>query len=193
VQDSLSRIRSTVDRFDGWVNELLQATRPADINPHPVKVGPWLRGVVESHRAEAESAGVTLTLRLGKVPDTARYDAYHLEHALTAVLTNAIQATPAGGEVRVRAEWGKPDGLWRISIEDSGPGIDPELLPKIFRPYFTTKSNGSGIGLAHARQIIERHAGRIWAENPPQGAPEADSGPRGARLVVELPTDAASG
>ena len=190
VRDSLTRIRSTVDRFDGWVGELLRATRPADINPHPVRVEPWLAAFVESHRAEADSAGVRLDLGVDRVPEVARYDAYHLEHALTAVVTNAIQATPAGGTVRVRGEQGNLGDLWRIAVEDSGPGIDPDLLPRIFRPYFTTKSGGSGIGLAHARQIIERHGGRIWAENLAEAGSGGDSGAHGARIVMELPTGA---
>jgi signal transduction histidine kinase len=186
VRASLARIRATVDRFDIWVNEMLQVTRPVDIQPRPVELAPWLASVVESGTPAAEAAGVLLDLALDHPPERPSFDPAHLEQALVAIITNAIQATPSGGHVHVRAGRTNPRAPWRIEIDDSGPGIDPDNLARIFRPYFTTKKGGNGIGLAHARQIVERHEGRLWAENIENGDHKA-TGHSGARFVIELP------
>jgi signal transduction histidine kinase len=64
-----------------------------------------------------------------------------------------------------------------IAVEDSGPGVAPELLPKIFDPYFSTKTTGTGLGLAIARKAVEEHGGKIHAENAHPGL----------RVEIELP------
>lgn len=184
TRDSMGRIKSTVDRFEGWVHDLLNATRPVEITTRDVEIPGWLETVVESSRAAAESAGVSLILDASS-PATAPIDPQHLEQAMLAIVTNAVQATPRGGTVRVASSNGLP-GAWRLEIEDSGPGIDPEHVDRIFRAYFTTKHGGSGIGLAHAKRIVEQHAGRLWAENI-EAASDGAAGPMGARFVIELP------
>ncbi|MBI5545731.1 MAG: hypothetical protein HY901_17725 [Deltaproteobacteria bacterium] len=85
----------------------------------------------------------------------------------------------ATGEVRIAAERVEP-ALVRLTIEDSGPGIPAEILPKLFDPFFTTKppGKGTGLGLALCRQYVEGACGTIWAENSRHG---------GARFVLELP------
>ena len=92
---------------------------------------------------------------------------------------------PKGGTLTVRAETAGISGdgadagmMARITIADSGPGIAPEHLDRIFEPYFTTKENGTGLGLALTRRIILEHNGSIRAENSPGG---------GARFIIDLP------
>ncbi|MEA2492030.1 MAG: two-component system, NtrC family, nitrogen regulation sensor histidine kinase NtrY, partial [Acidobacteriota bacterium] len=87
---------------------------------------------------------------------------------------NAFQAAP-GAHVRLGSQG--VDSKVHILVEDDGPGVPPELLPKIFDPYFSTKSTGTGLGLAIARKAIEEHGGRIHAENVDPGL----------RVVIELP------
>ena len=97
-----------------------------------------------------------------------------LRGAVANLIENAFQAAPGG---RVRLGSVGVDSRVVIAVEDSGPGIAPELLPKIFDPYFSTKSTGTGLGLAIARKAIEEHGGRIHAENVNPGL----------RVVIELP------
>jgi signal transduction histidine kinase/HAMP domain-containing protein len=104
-----------------------------------------------------------------------------LRGAIANLLENALQAAPGG---RVRLGSYGVDSKVVISVEDDGPGVPPELLPKIFDPYFSTKSTGTGLGLAIARKAIEEHGGRLHAENRNPGL----------RVEIELPVmRAASG
>src|SRR5437868_7801398 len=102
-------------------------------------------------------------------------DASQIHQVIHNLVLNAVQAMPEGGLVRVeaqnhklvsRAEAPLPPGDYvRICVRDQGPGITPDLLPKIFDPYFTTKHGGSGLGLATAFSIIKRHEGHLSAES----------------------------
>ncbi len=212
LRENQTRIITTVDRFEKWLTDLLTATRPMRVVREPTKVVPWLSGLVEAHRAHAQGSGVGLTLDAAECPPEAVFDARHLEHAVSAILSNAIAATssPAargkggvGGRVTVSAatqpregEAGQSDRYWTISIADQGPGVPPDLREKIFQPYFTTKPDGNGIGLAVAQQVVKAHGGQIRLESP-WPASESGSGaagghsehPAGARFTIELPVN----
>jgi signal transduction histidine kinase len=124
--------------------------------------------VVETHRAAAEARGVRLILDITRAPRSARFDPRHMEQAVVALVTNAIEASPKGSGVEV---CGLVDGGgWTIRVADQGPGVPADLREKVFRPYFTTKKEGSGIGLAVAHQVVMQHGGQLRvAEGPMDG------------------------
>jgi len=101
-------------------------------------------------------------------------DARLLRGAIANLIENAIQAAPSG---RIRLGSYGVDSKAVIQVEDNGPGVTPELLPRIFDPYFSTKSSGTGLGLAIARKAVEEHGGTISAENLDPGL----------RVSIELP------
>jgi two-component system nitrogen regulation sensor histidine kinase NtrY len=107
-------------------------------------------------------------------PHTFLGDERMLRGAVSNLIENAFQAAPNG---RVRLASHGVDSIAVIAVEDTGPGVAPEFLPKIFDPYFSTKSTGTGLGLAIARKAVEEHGGRIHAENVHPGL----------RVVIELP------
>ncbi len=100
-------------------------------------------------------------------------DRVQLQQVLLNLITNAIQAMATKDEPRVltvRSEAYKDGGVL-VSVADTGRGIDPHDMNRIFNPLFTTKADGMGMGLAICRSIIEAHDGRLWVTaNPPQGA-----------------------
>lgn len=181
VREHQQRIIRTVDQFTRWLKDLLSVSNPLAVSIAEVEVEPWLTDLVESHRALAESRGITLTLDTTRAPKAAPFDRGHLEHVVSALITNAIQACSRGGTVEVKAAADLPD--WRLSVLDDGDGIDPEHLQNMFAPYFTTKPGGTGIGLAQARRVVMQHGGRIWAENRGDGGLPGS----GAALHVGLP------
>jgi signal transduction histidine kinase/HAMP domain-containing protein len=107
-------------------------------------------------------------------PQTLSGDARLLRGAISNLIENALQAAPVG---RVHLGSEGVDSKVIISVEDDGPGVAPEMLPRIFDPYFSTKSTGTGLGLAIARKAIEEHGGRVHAENLNPGL----------RVEIELP------
>ena len=97
--------------------------------------------------------------------------------AVDNLIRNAMDATPAGGRIDVSARSARD--AHRIVVRDSGPGIPPDVLPRIFDLYFTTKRDGTGVGLAVSQQIVAGHRGRLEVESAP-GA--------GATFTIVLPT-----
>ena len=108
-----------------------------------------------------------------------------LRKAVWNIVSNAIAATPSGGRVLIRLE--KNESRARLIVDDSGSGIDPANLSRIFQPYFTTKDHGTGLGLAITHRIVTDHNGTISVHSPPPGADI------GTRVVIELPCARNSG
>lgn len=205
LRENQDRIITSVDRFERWLTDLLTATRPTTLQPETTRVAPWLAGLVQAHAPQAQAKGVDLSLDLAGAPDAAPFDARHLEHAVSAILSNAIEATSEprlrtpGADppfVRVAATAsGSPEPRWCITITDNGPGVPQDLRERIFQPYFTTKRDGSGIGLAVALQVVKAHRGQLALQSPltPQpptpGQKTPGAGRLGARFTISLPLD----
>jgi len=96
-----------------------------------------------------------------------RADGDLLCQVLLGLLTNAAAAVPAGGEIALGAR--VRDGAIELAVADSGPGVPPDIRDRIFEPFFTTRADGTGLGLAVARQIVEAHGGRIVVADGPGG------------------------
>jgi signal transduction histidine kinase len=178
-RDELLRVvEAEVERLDGLVEQFLQFARPRPVQRAATDVAGLVRDVVEASRAAAEARGLTLVAE----PDgagQAALDAAQMRQVLDNLVRNAIEATPPGGRVAVRA--GSEARGISVSVEDDGPGIPPEDLPRIFGLYFTTKPGGSGVGLAVAQQIVTAHDGTIEVESRLG---------QGTRMTVRLPASA---
>jgi len=124
--------------------------------------------------------GIMLEKRLAPELPPVWGNSARLQHVFTNLLINAQQATPSGGTVRVLTERAEqPKGVW-VHVEDTGEGIPPEALERIFEPFYTRKEHGTGLGLSIAKQIIEEHGGEIRV---------ASELGKGARFSVFLPAD----
>jgi len=101
------------------------------------------------------------------------------EQAVVSVVSNAIQASTAGQTVRVAARLcDQATGCWEIEVADDGSGIAPDVIDKVFLPFFTTKADGTGLGLGLAKSIIEQHGGQILVSSTPG---------RGSVFTLRLP------
>jgi nitrogen-specific signal transduction histidine kinase len=161
------------------VTEFLKFARPLELADERVSLRPMLERIVAEVGEVVPGVPVIIT---GEFSDVSGDDAL-LRQAILNLARNAAEASsenPAGGRVIIRGEIDKSGQLQgqRISITDNGPGIPAEALTKIFMPFYTTKANGTGLGLAVVQKIVVQHGGSVEARNQPLG---------GAEFLVWLP------
>lgn len=183
-RDQLSRIVATVDRLNVWLKRLLDLTRPEELHRIGIQPATWLPEALASMQDRAAASGIDLVIDTRAAPERVSVDAAQLEQAIVALVSNALEVTGAGGSVRVRAwsEHGQGGrARWGIDVADSGPGVAPEVVERLFRPYFTTKSQGNGIGLAMVQKVAKDHGGDAWLRDAGEGS--------GAVFALWLPVE----
>ncbi len=135
----------------------------------PGDLAETVREIVEGYRA-APPAGVEIELQGGEESLPARFDARLLGRALRNLLENAVRVSAGGGKVTIGAR--RVGDSAEIRVSDRGPGVPPEMLARIFEPYFSTQVGGTGLGLSIARRVAEEHGGSISARNLDAGGLE---------------------
>jgi hypothetical protein len=161
-------ISSEILRLDRVVKTFLDFTRPVELKLETVPVRRLLDEVLELARPQAEASKIRVIV--GEEADGVgvRIDRDLLQQAMLNIVVNAMQAMPEGGELRFDSV--ADEEFAEIRISDTGAGIPPELRDKIFRLYFTTKKDGSGIGLAMTFRIVQLHDGTIdFTSEPGKG------------------------
>ncbi|MBI3030595.1 MAG: PAS domain-containing protein [Candidatus Rokubacteria bacterium] len=164
VRENLEVIAQEIQRLDRVVQGFLKFVRPQEVRLGPVDVNALLQEVSQLMAPEAAQAGTRIALDLAPDLPPVAGDAELFRQACTNLVTNAIQAMPQGGTVTLASRRG-PEGAVQVRASDQGVGIPPEDLDKIFRLYYTTKPNGSGIGLSLVYRIMQMHDGRIDVES----------------------------
>jgi signal transduction histidine kinase len=152
-------VRQEITRINRIVSDLLQTARP-----HPPKVRKSDLNTTVEHavmlgRQQALSKSTEITLRKDPSLPEVEHDSDQIHQVLLNLLLNALQAIDASGKVAVTVELQGKNAV--IEVSDNGRGIAPKHLPNIFRPFYTTKGDGTGLGLSLARRIVEDHQGRI--------------------------------
>jgi len=159
----VGEIRRQITRLNTTLRNLLGFARQREPEIAPCRVGELIKPMLALVRPEAQKQRVTIVEQLAADLPPISADESQVQQALLNVLLNAIQAMPDGGMLTVRAVLAS-DNV-RITIADTGTGISPEHLQKIFSPFFTTKHRGTGLGLAITRSIVEKHHGVITVES----------------------------
>ncbi len=170
VSPQMEIIGSEILRLDRVVKTFLDFTRPVELKLAQTELRSLVGELAELARPQANAAGISVHVEQEAVEGVeVRVDRDLLKQAMLNVVVNAIEAMPGGGELRFQTL--SLDNTAEIRISDTGPGIPPELRDKIFRLYFTTRKQGSGIGLAMTFRIVQLHGGAIdFSSEPGKGA-----------------------
>ena len=167
-----------VHRLDGVVRDVLQLARTEPGERVPCRTHEILRHVLEVHEPELGAAGISVVEELRAPCDTVSGTADQLVGVFTNLIVNAIDAQPAGGRLLVSS---CVDGReLHVLLADDGVGVAPDMADRIFRPFVTGRSNGTGLGLPMAQKVASGHGGSVALVSTPTGY-------RGAAFRVTLP------
>jgi len=159
-------IEGEVRRLDGVVQGFLKFTRPEDLRLQPVRLAELFDGIMTVVEPEAKKNDIRVILECPASLPPVNGDAGMLRQAFLNLAINACQAMPNGGTLRITCS---PASRHRVEVrvQDTGVGIKPEHLSRIFDLYFTTKDRGTGIGLSMVYRTIQLHDGDIDVESTP--------------------------
>jgi signal transduction histidine kinase len=156
------QLKVEVARINSRITEFLNYSRPAKLNPEPVDLACVARDAMRIFEAQAEESNVETSVETrGDIPPIVA-DAESLRSALTNLIINGLQAMDgSGGKLSVVLSAEDNGPRVRIDVIDSGRGISPEDISKVFEPYYSTKETGTGLGLAIVRKAVDDHDGTI--------------------------------
>jgi nitrogen fixation/metabolism regulation signal transduction histidine kinase len=155
----LSSIKDEIARLNRMVSDLLSYGRPSQLSMQVVDMRKLIEETISLIGQQAKEQGVEVNLEDAAESAEVLGDRERLKSCLSNLAINALEAMPSGGRIQMRL--GEANGFVEITISDTGTGIDPEAMGRIFEPYFSTKRAGFGLGLAITKKIIEEHRGSI--------------------------------
>ena len=172
------KIIEGVARLNRIVSSLLTYTRPLRLNVHPVNLTELVEEATAFFAIDVERSreDIHIERRYADRELTCRIDPEQLQQVILNLLQNAMQAMPEGGTISVDVHAGNSEGIFTIS--DTGIGMDDDVREKLFTPFFTTKEDGTGLGLVTSKKIIDAHNGQIRVDSEPG---------RGTQFSISLP------
>jgi two-component system nitrogen regulation sensor histidine kinase GlnL len=170
-------LNTEVKRISGVLDGFRNYASIHEIGRAPVDVSVMIEKLVRLLRPDAEQKKIKLIVEpLKNVSGLIQADAAQLEQVLLNLALNAFAAMPQGGTLHFKVS--DLEGKLSVNISDTGNGIPPEIQSRIFDPYFTTRSDGTGMGLALCDKIVRQHDGSI----------DFETSPRGTTFTVTLPS-----
>ena len=164
-----------MDRLNKLAKDCLNFSRSGSLNRKYEDIGQVLKELLALVNPHAGLNGININFKIAEESPQVLIDKDKVKQALLNIMINAIEAMPGGGDMHLNVS--KKDECVTISIKDTGPGIPKELHDKIFNLFYSTKSGGTGVGLAITQNIIQAHAGNIRFSNLKKGA----------EFIIELP------
>jgi signal transduction histidine kinase len=156
-------IESEIQQANGIINEILTYSRQREMQVERIQLNNWLEELLSVYPFPPH---IELVKQLDPANPPLAIDMTEMQQAVRNLIGNGIEVMPApkGGKITIRTRIPEP-GWVEIDVGDSGSGIPPDVLDKIFAPFFTTKARGTGLGLAVVRKVIDRHKGRVDVES----------------------------
>jgi signal transduction histidine kinase len=166
-------LKLETERLRGILSDFLEYAGELRLARAPVDIGTLLEELSDFYDPQARASGVRLRVEPPRVPVTAWIDGPHVKQALLNLMLNAVSVMEHPSittrDLILRGEACDDDGVAsvRLHVIDTGPGMTEETVEKIFRPYYTTRAGGTGLGLPTARRIAEAHGGRLEVHTTP--------------------------
>jgi signal transduction histidine kinase len=179
--ERVHRLQTECQRLVDVSNDFLRFARVLDLDRKPADLGQLVEELVDFFAPTARQAQIDIQSYLPADLPPVPLDRDLFKQALLNLLLNAQQAMPGGGQLTLQAAVAEPEPGKKalcLMLIDTGQGMAPEVLGKAFRPFFTTKQGGTGLGLATARKIVQAHGGTLALESEPG---------RGTKATLTLP------
>ncbi len=176
VLDRIQRLQGECNRLVDVSNDFNRFARLQNLESHPTRLEPVLEQILDFFNPTARANNIQVHCYFSSDSPRVRLDSDVFKQAILNLLLNAMQAMPAGGEITLQTSL--EDGRLVLRIIDNGQGMQPDIAERVFKPYYTTKPGGSGLGLATTRKIIEAHHGTISVASEPM---------RGTCFTINLP------
>ena len=176
LQESVEIARAEVNRLDSIISQFLRAIRPTRPQLRPENVNSIVEEAVRFFAPEIKDRDIVVEQELRSDLPLIDIDRDQMKQALYNVIKNSFEAMKSRGILRIRTD--KDDSHVFVKFTDTGGGISPENLSRVFEPYFTTKSSGTGLGLLIVRRIVREHGGELSIES---------SEGKGLTLTIRLP------
>ncbi len=174
-------LRREAERLQSLFDDFLNVTGPCRLQRSPTNVNDIVRRLCEFFGPMAHSHGIQIECRITDDPVLCDLDEKLFSQALLNLVINAQEAMPDGGTLFLFTA--RTDDAVTVSVGDTGLGIPPEMQDRVFRPFFSTKATGTGLGLSFVQRIVDEHGGRIHVHS--------ESG-KGTTFTLWLPTEAAA-
>lgn len=163
-KESLADIIQSVDKLDLWIQRLLGFAKPLDLQSSKTDLSQLVYEALGLNEALLESKKITVNTHLASLSPILA-DSVLVEQVLSALIVNAAEAMENGGTLTIEAAADSREAMLRVA--DTGKGIAPAFIEKVFKPFVTDKPGGTGLGLAQAKKIVGLHGGTIKVESSP--------------------------